>query len=360
MRVLHITARADFGGGPEHVFLQVMEQIKRDGIECFVACPDDYPYNARYSELVGNSKVTQLPHRAFSIVSIINILRFIRRHKIQILHSHGKGAGIYGRLLSFLSRTPSVHTFHGLHVGEYNWLQKKIYIAIEKILGVLTKKVVCVSSGERELILSHNLIAEKKLQLIDNGVFIPNYEFPANHTGRLKVLSVSRFDEQKNPELLLDISREINATNLRDKVQIIVIGEGEKFSSCRDIIDTEGLNGVICLHGTTTSPRQFMHEADVFLSTSKWEGMPIAVLEAMSEGLPVVATKVVGNIDVMSNHVEGVLFDLEDVKGAVNAISAMLDDDFRGKCGRSAHATATLKFSAEKMVTHTLKVYSQV
>jgi glycosyltransferase involved in cell wall biosynthesis len=154
MNILHISVRADFGGGPEHMFQQITDQIDRHGISVFLACPKDYPYYDQYCHAVGQENVLLIPHRKFNIFRSLALLKYVYSNKIDIIHSHGKGAGIYGRFLRIFSGIPCVHTFHGLHVGEYTKLKKRIYIGLERFLGVFTKQVICVSDGELRSIRS--------------------------------------------------------------------------------------------------------------------------------------------------------------------------------------------------------------
>ena len=124
-KVLLLTSRADFGGGPEHIF-QLLSHISQT-YDCYVACPQDKPYYEKYITILSPGKVLHLPHRSFHIKSLLTLSKLIKSEGIQLLHSHGKGAGLYSRLLSLLTCVPCIHTFHGLHIGSYNHFQKIIY-----------------------------------------------------------------------------------------------------------------------------------------------------------------------------------------------------------------------------------------
>jgi glycosyltransferase involved in cell wall biosynthesis len=360
MNILHISVRADFGGGPEHMYQQILHQVECHNIKAFLACPNDYPYYERYSNIVGSENVVVIPHRKFNVFKLFSIVKFIRANKINAVHSHGKGAGLYGRLIRLVSGIPCVHTFHGLHVGEYSKLKKRIYIALEWFLGVFTTRVICVSHGELESIKSEGIAPANKLIQIDNGVKVPDSVRSRVLRSPLNILAVNRFDDQKNPELLIAIADAIKNSPLLGKVKILVIGDGNRFSQCQKSIDDKSLNDILTLFGPTTNPRKFMAEADAFLSTSRWEGMPLAVLEAMSEGLPVVATRVVGNVDVMQDHVEGVFYKDDDASSALLAFEKILSNEFRLKCSDAAHKTVVENFSVSKMVNETVQVYREI
>lgn len=360
MNVLHISVRADFGGGPEHVFQQAQDQLKEHNIGVYLACPEDYPYFSRYSSLVSPDKIFSIPHRKFDFTRLCRLVSFVRRNKIDVIHSHGKGAGLYGRLLCLVTGIPCVHTFHGLHVGEYSNFKKRIYILLERLLGLLTRYVICVSNGELNSIEAERIVNANKLIQIDNGVNVPDSTPKRAPKPLVNILAVNRYDDQKNPELLINISDAIKSSKLYGVVKILVIGDGDRFSVINKSVDKKSLHDVIKLYGPTPEPRAFMKEADVFLTTSRWEGMPLAVLEAMSEGLPVLATKVVGNIDVMEDMVQGVFYNDDDAKSALDAIEKMIDPEFRSKCSHAAYRHVLDNYSVSKMVKETVNIYRKL
>lgn len=360
MNILHITVRSGFGGGPEHVYQQILNQVEDHNITAFLACPDEYPYYERYSNIVGSKNIVIIPHRKFNIFKLFSLVKFVRINKIDAVHSHGKGAGLYARLIRILSGIPCIHTFHGLHVGDYSYLKKCIYIALEKLLGVFTEAIICVSNGELESIKSEGIVQTNKLIQIDNGVEVSYNIHSRVVRSPLRMLAVNRFDYQKNPELLIAIADGIKTSHLYGKIKILVIGEGDKFNQCQKSIDDKSLNDILTLFGPTTNPRKFMAEADAFLSTSRWEGMPLGILEAMSEGLPIVATRVVGNIDVMQDHVEGVFFKDDDATSALAALEKMLSNEFRKKCSIAARKSIQENYSVSKMVNKTVQVYKDI
>lgn len=100
--IIYVTARADYGGGPEHVLTLV--KGLRSRYRLFIACPKDRPYCDLYESLLEPGKMFEIPHRRFSIIKLLQLAFFIRSRGIGIVHSHGKGAGIYSRLLKIFFR----------------------------------------------------------------------------------------------------------------------------------------------------------------------------------------------------------------------------------------------------------------
>ena len=356
-RVLMITVRADHGGGPEHLYQVCMHLSATHTIS--IACPNDEPYADRFSSIETLYKRITIPHRAISFFSFIKLIRFIYAEDIEVIHSHGKGAGIYGRLLAFATRRRSVHTFHGLHIGEYSTIRKNLYRLVEHLLWQLSDQVIAVSQGEAAEVLQFLKVSRTKLAIIPNGVVIPEEPLLHKPSPVLNVISVSRYDAQKNPKALLEIARGIKAA--KAKVRIVVIGEGPLFEHTRSAIIEEDLTDVIHLAGTTRHPRTEIRKASVALSTSRWEGMPLALLEAMSEGLAIVASDVVGNNDIVTHGEQGYLFSVEDTDQAVQQLVALSQDrEQLVQLAENARQNARQQYSVDTMTAKVEQVYSKL
>jgi glycosyltransferase involved in cell wall biosynthesis len=349
MKVLFLTVRADTGGGPEHLY-QLLRHLPAD-IVPVVACPDEPPYHERLSSIVGDGEILVLPHRSFSLFALWNLRKEVLARGIDALHSHGKGAGLYGRLLSILTGRPCVHTFHGLHVGGYGYFKKWFYLLLEGLLGLSTYRAICVSHGEREAIERAGFISKLKLIVIENGVEIPDQIAPKEESDVLRIVSVSRFDYQKNPDALLEI-----ATSLKGRIafSMTVLGTGGRLSEISEKAFLLGVSDLITFTGEVPDSRIYFRSADVFLTTSRWEGLPLAVIEAMSEAICVVASDVVGNHDVVDIGATGFLFNSPEQ--AVNQLIALAQSFDAHKLGLAGRGLTMRRFSIELMAECTAKV----
>lgn len=353
LKVLAITVRADIGGGPEHLY-QLTSAM--EGVETTIACPEDVPYADRYRALPTVPRVEIIPHRAFQVAALRRLAGVVRRDGIEVIHSHGKGAGLYARALAVMTGRACVHTFHGLHVGEYGALKKRLYLGLERVMGRATRAAIAVSDGEAAQIRAAGLVPDAKLHVIDNGVFVPEDVTHAPQQEVLQVVAVNRYDTQKHPELLLEIARGLKARAA--PVHITVIGQGDALETCRATARAEALESHITLAGPTHDPRAALRKGQVFLSTSRWEGMPLAVLEAMSEGLAPVLTDVVGNRDVVEHQTTGLLYPNEDAPTAIEHLMALAEaSDICDRLGQAAHEAATQRYSTTRMAQQTQALY---
>lgn len=359
MRILYINLSPTFGGGPEHLYQLVKGAASYD-VQPFIATPFSSPYMEQYSKLTGQGHMLDMPGRRFSLLFLFRLVGFARKNKVNLLHSHGKGAGLYSRLVSMLTGIKCVHTFHGLHM-KYPFLLKCVYIKLERFLSCFTACCIAVSPSEFKAVLNKKLAPAKRLTMICNGVPIPDKE-PAPITGKpFKIIQISRFDVAKNSELLLDIALILRCKNRLQEVKFIFLGEGENLAGIKERVAAEGLEDNFSFIGFSKTPRLFLKESHCYLSTSLWEGMPLALLEAMSEGLPVIASDVIGNKDAVLDGETGFLFPLDAPQAAAEQIISLLEQPQQGRnMGLAGFRRVKENFSVDKMVAETTGLYRKI
>ena len=359
MRVLIITVRADFGGGPEHIYQLIKHKTK---IEYFIACPDDKPYYERFEMEINSARMIEIPHRKFNVKTLLKVRQFIKINKIQLIHSHGKGAGIYSRTLSILTKKPCIHTFHGLHIEDYSSISKFFYINLERVLSLFTKKIITVSSGEKNLLLNNRIASVKKIILIKNGIEVP--EKIGNEYKKqkiIKIITANRFNYQKNVGLILQIAVELKKMSKEYNFKIKVLGTGEDFGKINEEVKNQNLTDIVFLLGAKSNPRDYYKNALCFLSTSRWEGMPLAPLEAMSEGIPVIATNVVGNKDIIIDKKTGLLFDLHSPEEGAELIQKLTSNlELRNTISKNGYKQVKNKYNVKTMVENTIGLYKEL
>ncbi len=355
--ILMISARADLGGGPEHLY-QLTKRLKSD-FNIFIACPNDKPYRERYAEEIGKNNLFIIPHRKFSIIKLIQLYLFIKKNNISIVHSHGKGAGIYSRPLSMLSpKLKCVHTFHGLHIGSYGNLAKLLYLKLESFLGFFTDKFITVSLSEKRKIIQNEFVNVKKIVLIENGVELN--ESPVLHSNgdSKNIIHVTRFDYQKNTELLIDIALQLKDESFFQGYKFLIVGDGENRESFEEKVSEQNLSEMFVLTGATNDVSKYYKESFCIISTSRWEGLPLALLESMSYGLPVIATAVTGNSELVIDGFNGYLFsadELDEIKDYFKYL--ILDENKRKFFSENSLNLVKEKYNVETMAEKTAELY---
>lgn len=228
---------------------------------------------------------------------------------IDIIHLHSSKAGLLGRIVSFLlgKSKKTIYTPHAISFLRLDVSPKKrkIFIWMERFASFFGGKIVACSQSEKEAIEEQGI---KNVTFINNGIRPLEIEKKVNTSDKITVISVGRLSIQKNPKLFNDIALEfIDNPN----IQFIWCGDGELKSEltspnikCTGWIERKTLEN-------------YLANADVYLSTSLWEGLPLSVLEAMSIGLPVVLSDCVGNKDLVEDR----NFLYQDKQKAIRIIS---------------------------------------
>ena len=356
MKILFITLRADHGGGPKHVDL-LINNLSSD-MEIFLACPKDKPYYNMWSESKKVKDIFTLPHRKFSVKKLLGLNKFIKDNDIGMIHSHGKGAGIYSRILKILNpRLKIVHTLHGVHIGEYGFLKKSAYIFLEQFLTLFTDRFINVSNSENSVCLKLKLFEKSKSEVVYNGIKAllkdDNAKIKFDLSGKRVVTTISRFDYAKNMSLAYEIAK-----NFKDNSSIVFLwlGDGDDRAKFESMAQKDGAN--IIFTGFTDKISAYLSATDIYLSTSRWEGLPYALIEAQSLGIPVVATNVVGNNEVVENGKNGFLF--EDAQQACRDIEILSNDEkIYGKMRGEALLNFKDKFDIGVAVCKVEKIYKQ-
>lgn len=273
---------------------------------------------------------------------LYTILRKI--DNIDIIHLHSSKAGFLGRIVSFLlgKSKKTIYTPHAISFLRLDVSSKKrkIFIWMEKFASFFGGKIVACSKSEKEAIEEQGI---KNVTFINNGIKPLEIEKKVNTSDKIIIISVGRLSIQKNPKLFNDIALEfIDNPN----IQFIWCGDGELKSElispnikCTGWIERRTLEN-------------YLANADIYLSTSLWEGLPLSVLEAMSIGLPLVLSDCVGNRDLVKNN--GFLY--SNRFEAVTYINELLKRNIF-MLGINSRRLVSEEFSIENMKNSYLKIY---
>jgi glycosyltransferase involved in cell wall biosynthesis len=362
--ILYITIRSDWGGGPKHLDL-LIENLKHR-YPLFVAAPLNEPYGIKWKSELGESNFFKLPFRKFSFVKLLALKRFMMNNNIKIVHAHGKGAGLYARLLKILlPEIKIILTWHGFHIGAYGLIKRILYIFYERFFERYTDMYINVSGGEKKVCLAHNIYPESKSRVIYNAVPLTEVDYDKKLLReKLKlpqdkkiILSVTRFDFAKNMQLAVSIAEMFKNEN---DYLFIWVGDGEDKPKIEKEIKMIDLNNVH-LTGFRDNPLDYIAASDVYLSTSRWEGMPYSLIESAMLGLPAVATNVTGNNEVVFNNENGFLFNPDDPQSAAGYIRKICTNpELFKKFAEKSKKIFFEKFSLNVMITEIEMVYQKV
>jgi glycosyltransferase involved in cell wall biosynthesis len=303
--VLEVLVSTQMGGGPQHVYT-LATALRLRGFAPTVAGPRDGAMAETFD--AAGVELVDLSTRRLRPDIVPRLARLIARRRIRLVHSHGKGAGVYGRLAARLAGVPALHTFHGIHFERYPRGLRPAYLALERRLAAWTYAVVNVSRAQEAEGLAHGLFGVAQSHVIPNGIDLAALAARAlpraQARARLGVPAASivvgcaaRFDPVKGHALLMDAVGRVAEPGLR----LVLLGTGAEERRLRARAGADDVRGRVLFAGEVPDAACLFPAFDLYASASSKEGLPLAVLEAMALGLPVVATDIAGHRELLGD-----------------------------------------------------------
>lgn len=276
----------------------------------------------------------------------------VRTWKPDLVHSHNPGMAIVTGLATRRGRRPpALVSVHGVPEDDYGraaWL-----------LRLAGLPVVACGPGVRSGLAEHGLRVEAT---IVNGITPPPDPLPRSELvrrfgvpeGGTIVAAVGRLVPQKNHTLAVRALREL------PNVTLLVLGEGELQGEIEQEAREAGVGDRVVLAGLQPEARAVLAAVDALVLTSHWEGLPLAVLEALAAGVPVVATSVRGVRELLTHDVDGLLVQAGDASALAGAVRSVLGDAELARRLTVAGSELAARHSEEAMAVEYLALYGKL
>ncbi len=298
----------------------------------------------------------------YNPLKIIKLSNYLRKSKINIIHTHGYFASTFGRLAAILARTPIIITH--IHTTYFGF--KKRNILIERFLSYFTDKIVCVSRSTREFVEKIERIDNNKTCLIYNGTETTIKDLVKTHIDRASlsftaddfvIITVASLVAHKGHQSLL------NAISILSKkyknLRLLIVGDGPLRSKLEEYAKNLQISSRIVFTGLRKDVFSLLKLADLFvLPSTEREGVSIALIEAMGQGLALVGTKIGGTPEVIENNVNGLLVAPGGSYQLANAIrQLMTDNGKKEKMANKGRKIFAKKFSTQIMMENIELLY---
>jgi glycosyltransferase involved in cell wall biosynthesis len=377
IRVLRIIARLNIGGPAIHATL-LAERLDAGRFETMLVSGSEGEGEGSYLELQGRSieRLVRVPELGREIRGardlrvLWSLIGLIRRYRPHVVHTHTAKAGTLGRMAAFVCRVPVVvHTYHG-HVlrGYFPPLKSGVFTAIERGLARVTDRLVAVTAGVRDELVALGVGRPDQYAIVPLGFDLSRFENVEGHRAAFRsdvgvpddaaaVSIVARLVPIKAHELFLEAARRVLA--LRPGAVFLVVGDGERRAALERLAFELGLESHVRFLGWRADLERVYAGSDIVALTSKNEGSPVALIEAMACGRAVVATRVGGVADVVSHGTTGLLVQPGDADALASAIARLVDDEeLRRRLALSAREHAWSTYRAERLVSDIEGLYT--
>jgi glycosyltransferase involved in cell wall biosynthesis len=303
--------------------------------------------------------------------ALLGLYRVIRAFRPHIVHTHAAKAGLLGRLAARLAGVPVVvHTYHG-HVlrGYFGPVKTAFFRALEVALGRFTDALVTVSEAVKDDLVSLRVAPAARIRVLPLGLDLAGlHRDPAPATaGGLRepmergplVGMVGRLVPIKDVPTFLDAAALVRAS--LPECRFALVGDGEERARLEVLVADRGLKDAVRFHGWRRDLAGVYAELDVVVNSSRNEGTPVALIEALAAGRPVVATRVGGTPDLLADGQFGRLVPPGDPEALAAAIVETLRDPegsrARALAGR-AHVLA--KYDIGRLVDDVDRLYREL
>jgi len=373
IKILQVITLSSWGGAPQVVY-ELASGLPSEKYKVEIACG-----TGRGIEIMERLKekgvlVHRIPWLKRNISpfddlrALFALYLLIKKNKYDIVHCHTTKAGLLGRIAAKLAGVRRIYfTAHGwsfYNKHEYGWAQP-LLIFLERLAAKCSRNVICVSKRNKEDAIQKKIAPESKLFLIRNGVAWKTNEDRVWARNKLQASPseivfgmTARLTYPKDPLFFLKAGREL--AKKYKNIKFILIGDGPLLRECLDFVQTNKLKEHVIFFGEKSpdEARKLLFGMDIFVLISKFEGVPISIIEAMFAGLPVIATNVGGIGEAVVNNENGFLTDCDSLDKLIEKMELLIENpDLRRKMGEKGKEMAKTKFTLETMIQSYEKLY---
>lgn len=361
LKIAYVITRSDVMGGASIHLLDLALGVKNAGHEVIIYVGGSGVFVKRARELglmcVPLNYMKREIHLLYDTLCFFELRSQLIRNPPDIVHLHSSKAGILGRLVAKSLRITSVFTAHGWAFTEgVSPYKRKLYILIERYIAKITGRIITVSHYDLELALSSGVGDSKRLVCVHNGIpdILQNKKM---HISDVRFIMVARFERPKDQALLI-----MAFSKLIDKNWMLeFVGDGPFFQDAVDLAKKYDLTDKIFFSGNCDNVVDRLASSDVFCLVSDWEGLPLTIIEAMREGLPVIASSVGGVPELVEDGKNGFLVSRGDLNGLVDSIQALIaSEKNRLALGVEGRRLFEERFMFDLMLKRSINIYHKL
>lgn len=385
MRILSLIARLNVGGPARHVAV-LDEGLKARGHTTLLGFGPVREGEGSLESLVEGLSVCRISelgrriHPYDDLVAFLRIVWLMYRYRPDLLHTHTAKAGALGRLAAMVYNLTAlgrphvsvVHTFHG-HVfeGYFGPVGDRAVRRAERMLARLTDRIIAISPLQRrDLVERFGIAGPSQVVVIPLGLDLDSLLAVTSSTPSLRsrlgipeaavvVGFVGRLVPVKDPFTLIDaFSRVIAAV---PSAVLVVAGEGPLETELRQAVHSRGLDAHVRFAGWQLNLPSLYATCDIVVLTSRNEGTPMAVIEAMAAGRPVVATAVGGVPDLIESGRNGILVAAGAAADLADGVCRLARDQaLREDMGQAARHLVASRFDRRRLVDDMERLYAEI
>ncbi len=364
-RICYFIGSLQTGGAEKHV-LQLIENIDKKKFDVHLCLLNKLDKD-RIEDVKRTYSITHVKafhaKQFFGLLFFLRLIQFalyLRKNKISILHIHLVGSFLFASIAGKLARTSQVLiSWHSVY--KYRTIKKKtlknLLINLNLIIGSnFCHKVVAVSNKVKVENCKNLKVKEENVSVVYNGIDPPVKTNETSVKDSFVVGAVGNLYEDKGYIYLLKSLPELiqKVPNLK----VIVIGEGNERRKLEEYLADHNIENYIDLVGRKNNVRELIPEFDIWIMVSLREGFSLAILEAMSASLPVIATDVGGNSEAIINEESGLIIRSHSTEDIISSIQYLYqNEEKRDEFASKAYTRYKDHFTTDKMMEALYQLY---
>lgn len=356
VRLLHVIDSFDLGGA-QTALLNLVRATNRERFEPEVAAIHGRGVFFEDFRALG-VRVHSLSPRKWLPLYVPKLAALILRRRPHVVHCHLFGSNWIAKPLAALLGVPVLVNHDQCNDAvryEQPWARW-----LDTATNRLSSHVCAVSASTRDFLVHRERLAPESVSLVYNGVDLSRFEPAAREQqrGKFVVLGVGRLHEQKNFALFLDVAAEL--VKRARAVEFRIAGTGPEEEMLRAKGRALGIGDRVHFLGHVHDTPPLYAGADALLMTSKFEGTPLTILEAMAMRLPIVAPRLDGIGEILCHDEDALLVEPPERDGFVHAVERLMDaPDIAARLADAARAKVRARFSAQAMAAQVEAIYER-
>jgi glycosyltransferase involved in cell wall biosynthesis len=295
-------------------------------------------------------------HPWHDVLAFIELVRLCRRIRPDVVHVHSSKVGVLGRLAAALAGVRiRFFTVHGWSFAQYGGLAGRFFLLAERLVRPITTSIICVSHATREQGIAARACTLSRSVVIHNAVDVTSFVQTRQAEAPPRIICVARLAFPKDFATLIGALATIAAD-----YYAILVGEGPARREISTAVEMQGLEAKVEFLGARGDVRELLATSDVFVLSSRAEGQPVSILEAMAAGLPVVATDVGGVAETVVHGQTGLLVPAGNVTALGSALRQLVENEqLRRRLGEAGRERVRELFDVPRFCTAHLELYQR-
>lgn len=353
MKVLQIIPMFKLAGA-ETMCENLCKALQNQG--CDVVAVSLYTEHTPITDRLENAgiKVIYLgKRRGFDFSIFVKLYQLMKKERPEVVHTHIYAARYALPVAAFCGIPKKIHTVHNIAQQEQAKAGKIVNKFMFKHCGVVP---AALSEEVKKTVEEVYKLSAEKIPVIFNGVDLSNCKVKEDYTKRdeFKIVHIGRFMDVKNHAMILKTFALFSKQHTDAKLQLI--GDGELRKDMEQLAQELGVENSVEFAGLQSNVYPWLHDADIFILPSKFEGMPMTLIEAMGTGLPIIASAVGGVPDMLTDGENAMLIKPESEQLLASLEMLYYDESIRRVLGQKA-LQRSLAFSSETMAQRYIEIY---